>query len=179
MGRATLKSTLESINQQLDPKDELILIGDKLGYKSDLSKLWELASIYADIFEEVEGGDRGNVARHRGIELATCSHLIFMDDDDIYHPYAFDTIRRHADPHRPTIFKMWTASRLIPSDHHRIQFGDIGTPCFVIPNVKEKLGRWHPASEDLHGSDYNFIYETCQLMGEPVWRPEVIAVVRP
>jgi hypothetical protein len=63
----------------------------------------------------------------------------------------------------------------------RLWFGNVSTQMYVVPNDPSRLGSWTPHAPGLPqpGGDFTFITETVAKMGEPVWREEVIAVLRP
>ena len=96
-----------------------------------------------------------------------------MDDDDVYVDGAFAAMRAAAtqSPGRPLLFRMnhygtvlWQAAELV--------YGNVGTPMLVVPYDRERLGRWDV-------DDFHFIRQTLELQGEPVWREEVVATVKP
>ena len=129
---------------------------------------------------ENRDGDHGYSARERGAAIATGTHLAFLDDDDVYTEGAIQRMRDAACK-RPVIFRM---------DHHRhgimwrkkqLEFGNVGTPMFLVPNDPNKLGRWYPHQPELRepGGDFSFISGCVEAMGEPVWREEVTCMVRP
>jgi GT2 family glycosyltransferase len=130
---------------------------------------------------EVNGGDFGYTARRRGMELATGSHLAFLDDDDAYTERAVEFFRRFAHGDRPVIFKMQHPSHGILWRTQQLEFGNVGTPMFLVPNKPSKLGEWEPHAPGLPepGGDFTFISGCAEQMGEPIWRPEVVARVRP
>src|ERR671936_1149553 len=82
-GRATIHRTLKSIVPQLEPGDEVMIIRD-------------------------DSGDAGDTPRNDPMPRARGTHLLFMDDDDVYVPGALARIRRFADenPGRIGIFKL-------------------------------------------------------------------------
>jgi hypothetical protein len=45
----------------------------------------------------------------------------------------------------------------------------------VVPNIPGKVGRWNAR----RGGDWDFIQETVALLGEPVFRDEVLEEIRP
>jgi glycosyltransferase involved in cell wall biosynthesis len=153
-GRKTLQRTLKSIVPQLEPGDELMLIRD-------------------------DSGDAGDTPRNDAMPRARGTHLLFMDDDDIYVPDALAKMRRFADanPDRIGIFriqytvgpKRWQ----IPELKNR----NVSTQTFLVPNVPGKLGVWEHRGT-VHG-DYVFIEETARLQGEPAFVDEVTVRVRP
>jgi hypothetical protein len=53
-----------------------------------------------------------------------------------------------------------------------IRYGNMGTPMVVVPNDPARLPSWR-------FGDYEFIRDSCKRLGEPVWREDVVAVVRP
>lgn len=180
IGRATLAATLDSIQKQMFAEDEVVVVGDTLSY-------WEDPKISLSnrrlTFAEVEGGDRGNAARIRGMELATGTHLAFMDDDDAYIAGAFQAMHEYAQPDRITIFRMrhhpWQVIIPFENEWGNLKFGNVGTPCILVPNIPDKLGTWAPW-DGAAGSDFRFISETCEKLGtSPVWRREITSIVRP
>jgi glycosyltransferase involved in cell wall biosynthesis len=153
-GRKTLMRTLRSITPQLEPGDELMLIRD-------------------------DSGDAGDTPRNDAMPRARGTHLLFMDDDDVYVPDALAKMRRFADenPGRIGIFriqytvgpKRWQ----VPELRNR----NVSTQAFLVPNVPGKLGVWEHRGT-VHG-DYTFIEETARLQGNPVFVDEVTVRVRP
>lgn len=120
-----------------------------------------------------------------------------IDDDDIALPGALDMIRlaieTEALNHGPP---RWFAfqTRFGSNSHaagvtvwreKRVQLGDIGTPCIVMP-VSAK-SRWGTLGVDHFGRDYGAGYfGDFQLardleveLGPPVWVPHVVCEVRP
>lgn len=126
---------------------------------------------------QVHGGDHGYTARTRGIRLATGTHLAFIDDDDWYLPDAFTVMREHAHPDRPVIFRMRHPHGGIIWREPVLEFGNVSTQMFLVPNRPARLGEWEPHNPALvmPGGDYTFIRGCVERMGDPVWRPEMVA----
>jgi glycosyltransferase involved in cell wall biosynthesis len=117
----------------------------------------------------------GNAARQRTMLRARGSHLLFMDDDDLYAPGAFEAIVRAAaeNPARVHMFRMARPEGL--DDIWRtptLQEGNVSTQMVVVPNVAHKLGKWG----DRYEGDWDFISGTVSLLGAPVWHQDVIAI---
>lgn len=146
--------TIDSITSQLRHGDELILQRD-------------------------ESEDMGATPRTRGMLQATGDWLLFMDDDDIYLPEAFQRIREalRREPGRPHLFGMTSGQGWrLPQYGHVVKVTNVSTQMFVCPNVKEKLGEWGPR----RCGDYDFIASTLAYYPQgPVWHDEPIAVWRP
>jgi len=156
-GRSTLARTLASITPQLKPDDELIVKPD-------------------------DSGDWAATPRTAGMRQARGDYLLFMDDDDIYTPHAFEairsTIRQH--PNRPLMFKMKRGAPfhdVLPTRTDKVHLGQVSTQMFVVPNNPAKLGYWTNRYE----GDFDFIRSTLAYYAESdvVWAPEVIAEWRP
>ena len=129
---------------------------------------------------ENHDNDHGYGARMRGMAQASGTHLAFLDDDDVYAPGAIDVMRAcHAD--RPVIFRMDHPRHGIMWREPKLEFGNVGTPMFLVPNKPEQLGVWEPHMPGLKepGGDFTFIRGCCDVMGEPIWREEVICIVKP
>lgn len=101
-----------------------------------------------------------------------------MDDDDCYVPGAFDHIARAMAGRGVGIFRAkdlrnnriyWNTERLVE--------GNVTTQCYLIPNSKDKVGRFTTRYEH----DYDFITETVALQGglsNVRWMNEVICELR-
>ncbi len=152
-----LTRTLASIATQLRHGDELIVQRD-------------------------ETGDMAATPRTRGMQAATGDWLLFMDDDDVFAPSAFEIIRqaiRGTD--RPHVFGMrsgagWKGEPWsLPQSGHEVRVTNLSTQMVVVPNVKEKLGVWAPRRT----GDFDFIRGTLEHYPEgPHWHDEVIAIWR-
>lgn len=171
VGRASLAEALSSCADA----DEIVVVADEANDPVSLPVLPPNAVLCF-----VRGGDHGYTARTRGMEVATGTHLAFLDDDDIYTPDAISLLKQHACD-RPVVFRM---------DHYRhgilwrepvLEFGNVSTQMFVVPNVPEKLGVWAPHMPGLAepGGDYTFLAGCAANMGDPVWREELVAILRP
>jgi hypothetical protein len=146
--------TLESITTQLDPGDELFVLRD-------------------------DSGDAGDTPRNETMHRAAGSHLLFMDDDDVYVPGAFAKMRRFANenPGRIGIFRIEYTTGPKRWQVPELKNRNVSTQIFLVPNVPGKLGVWEHRGT-VHG-DYVFIEETARLQGEPVFVDEVTVRVRP
>ena len=153
-GRSTLHGTLASITEQLEPGDEVILRCSR-------------------------DEDFGNKARQSMIERAKGTHLVFMDDDDQFATGALTTIRRFAaeNPGRIGIFRMRYLDGRILWTEPVLRLRNVSSQMFCVPNVPGKLGRWEsPEYERI--ADYEFVRQTAELQGEPIFRDEVVAHIR-
>lgn len=155
-GRATLSAALGSVAPQLEPGDELLVLCNR-------------------------DRDFGNRARNDLISRARGTHLVFVDDDDEMLPGALARVRRwaEANPARVGIFKQ--VFDLQPSLPRVRELWDTGSPCYVVPNLPGKLGRFIPPPEEPkeRWADVMFIRTTCELQGEPVFVEEAISIFRP
>lgn len=154
IGRSTLTRSIESITHQLASGDQLIIKHDN-------------------------SGDFGATPRIQAIQEASGDYLLFMDDDDVFTPNAFETIRREVskNPYVPHIFSVeLPLGGTIPTDHE-IRVGNVTSQAFVIPNDKAKLGSWTKRYE----GDYDFIASTLAHYppNSVIFHPEVIAKMRP
>lgn len=172
LGRPSLEATLRSCAEA----DEIVVVLDTSRGGSLPCRL-PANAVFAEGIFGVTGGHAGRV---HGIGLATGTHLAFMDDDDVYAPGAIDVMREAACD-RPVIFRMDHYAHGILWRAPRIEFGNVSTQMYLVPNDPWRLGSWTPHMPGLKepGGDYTFIRETCALMGDPVWREEITSVLRP
>jgi glycosyltransferase involved in cell wall biosynthesis len=152
-GRPTLGRTLDSIAEQLQPGDEVIVSCNR-------------------------DGDYGNAARDGAMARADGTHLLFMDDDDQFARGAFTTIRRFAqeNPGRIGVFRMRFDHGLTLWTEPVVRLANVSGQMLCVPNVSEKLASWS-GGDDRHG-DFEFLRGTIALQGEPLFRREIIAFAR-
>lgn len=153
INRPELANTIKSITPQLASGDEIIICSDKTG-------------------------DWGATPRTKGMLQATGDILMWIDDDDVYTPDAFATVRAclKEKPH-PHLFRMVRNKPFNDVIHkkHEVVRGNVSTQMFVVPNDKKRLGKWGVK----YDGDFNFIESTLSLWGgNVVWREEVISVWR-
>jgi len=134
----------------------------------------------ARLIEGSWGVTGGHAGRVEGIKQATGTHLAFMDDDDEYTPGAMQLMREAACD-VPVIFRMAHYTHGVLWRNKRVQFGNVSTQMYLVPNDPERLGTWEPYAPGLAepGGDFTFMRQCVDKMGEPVWREEVIAILRP
>jgi glycosyltransferase involved in cell wall biosynthesis len=153
-GRRTLARTVAGIVAQLEPGDE-VLVGRN------------------------DAGDFGNSARQSMIERARGSHLLFMDDDDQFAAGALGAIRRFAaeSPDRIGIFRMRYLDGRMLWTEPVLRLRNVSSQMLCVPNIAGKLGRWE-SPDYPRIADFRFVEETARLQGEPVFREEVVALIR-
>jgi glycosyltransferase involved in cell wall biosynthesis len=151
-GRRSLAATLDSVAEQLQPGDELLVRCSN-------------------------DEDFGHSARQSLVERAAGTHLVFIDDDDQFARGALATMRAFAgeQPDRIAIFRMrYLDGRLLWTEPV-LRRSNVSTQMFCVPNVPEKLGRWETRE---YAADWRFISTTAKLQGEPIFREEVVAHIR-
>lgn len=183
LGRQELLRSLQScIEQGLLPGDEVIVVGDERD--GPLDRVKALCQQLGPQFRYV-GYDFGHMCwGHCGLtaamQEARGDYLVFNDDDDVFTSYALRSIRfaveRQQEP-VPHMFRFLTHYGIRAWVHPKVEQGNVGGHCIVVPNTPNRLGQWTCRYE----GDYDFIRSTVDLWGEDriVWRPEVIAVARP
>ena len=153
-GRKTILPALESITEQLVPGDEVIVRCSR-------------------------DEDFGNSARQSMIERAKGTHLLFMDDDDQFARGALATMRAFGREHpgRIGIFRMrYLDGRLLWTEPV-LRLRNVSSQMLCVPNVRGKLGPW-ASPEYERVADYEFVRATAELLGEPIFREEVVAHIR-
>lgn len=184
-GRPTLYATLHSVWMNgIQSTDEVLVIGD--GLQPEGRKISELFVDRLPVkYEETSpSGCVGAEQRNHGMEIATGSHLMFMDDDDVFTNGAISKGRNAAyyNPDRPVIFRMKSLAKRHPFDTlwngQILNHGNVSTQMFLLPNKKDLLGRWPSQA----GSDYAFMRHTVDKYPNQdrdiVWVNDVISEVR-
>jgi glycosyltransferase involved in cell wall biosynthesis len=153
-GRRSLAATLDSVAEQLQPGDELLV-------------------------RCTRDEDFGNAARRSLIERAVGTHLVFIDDDDQLARGALATMRGVAVEHpgRVAIFRMCYLDGRVLWHDPVLRERNVSSQMFLVPNVPDKLGRWENP-EYPRMADWSFIAETVRLQGEPLFREEIVAHIR-
>jgi glycosyltransferase involved in cell wall biosynthesis len=153
-GRRSLAATLDSLAEQLEPGDEVLV-------------------------RCTRDEDFGNAARRSLIERAEGTHLVFIDDDDQLARGALAAMRRVAREHpgRVAIFRMRYLDGRVLWREPVLRERNVSSQMFLVPNVPGKLGTWE-SPDYPRMADWSFISETARLQGEPLFREEVVAHIR-
>lgn len=173
LGRPSLERTLDSCRDA----DEVIVVLDTARGATRLPCSLPTNAVSTEGSFGVTGGHAGRV---HGIGLATGTHLAFMDDDDVYTPGAIQSICEAACD-VPVIFRMDDPLHGVIWREPVLRWANVSTQMIVVPNDPTRLGSWTPHMPGLPcpGGDYTFACETVARMGGPVWREEVISIIRP
>lgn len=168
LGRASLINTLRSI--ELWPDDEIIVIGNV----NETIVEHENGSRTRYVARE-KGNDWGHSERNAAMPMVRTPYMAHIDDDDLFdygtRALMADAIKQA--PGRPTIFRMRFPNGITLWAEPVIRCGNLGTPCFLIPNQPEMLGTWG----SFVGGDCWFL-ETSKWKPEDYnWREEVIALL--
>jgi glycosyltransferase involved in cell wall biosynthesis len=153
-GRRSLAATLDSVVEQLEPGDEILV-------------------------RCTRDEDFGNAARQSLLERAAGTHLVFIDDDDQLARGALATMRRVAEEHpgRIAIFRMRYLNGRVLWSEPVLRERNVSSQMLLVPNVPGKLGRWENP-EYPRMADWSFISKTAELQGEPLFREEIVAHIR-
>ena len=154
IGRRSLRQTLESIRPQLGADDQVLIVADKDGNVSRARKICLDVSagdprfVYAEKQHEEPG--IGDAQRNHGMQIASGTHLAFIDDDDVYADGALAAMRAAACD-RPAIFRMeYRRGRAFSEPERRLWqepelvYGNVSTQMFLVPNEPAGLGKWEP-----------------------------------
>jgi hypothetical protein len=163
VGKPSLAKTLASIETR--PGDEILVVGN-------IGMIEDKRVHYVPCHP---GGDWGHTERNFATPLARGQYIAHIDDDDVYVPGARvlmeDAIQvAHG---RPTIFRMQFPNGITLWQDPVIRCGNLGTPCFLIPNRPTMLGQWG----SFIGGDCHFLETSKWKAADYLWRPEVIALL--
>lgn len=167
VGKLSLHNTLDSIETR--EGDEILVVCDIFKVQVGTTRP-EVRVIHCPA-----GGDWGHSERNFATPLCRGKYIAHIDDDDVYRRGTRTLMQEVIEqtPQRPAIFRMQFPNGITLWQDPQIRCGNLGTPCFLIPNEPEKLGTWMPYV----GGDCAFL-ETSKWKSEDyVWRPEVIALL--
>lgn len=173
LGRPSLEATLASCAAA----DEIVVVLDTARGATELPCQLPSNAVFAQGEFGVTGGHAG---RAHGIQMASGTHLAFMDDDDTYVPGAISLMRAAACD-VPVVFRMDHYRHGVLWRNRQVEFGNVSTQMYVVPNDPARLGTWTPHVPGIPepGGDFTFLAETVALMGDPIWREEITTVIRP
>lgn len=188
VGRASLADALRSL-EGLEPGDQVIVVGD--GPQGQAEQIFFRQRRDGWLYLEVSvdpPSSYGNAQRDAAMAIATTDWLCFLDDDDVYTPGALATVRQSvaAQPGRPHIFRMrfgpgHHAHGLVLWQQPEVWASNIGTPMVVLPNRRYETSWMQHDRPGRQGwtSDFGFLSGAIAEAGDPVWRREIVATVRP
>lgn len=173
-GRPTLSRALQSLaDQPLQDGDEVIVTGAGADIQQT-AEAFGYRYLGAGPF-----GCWGQRERHEAMAYATGTHLVFLDDDDIYAPGAFAAMRAVCADHPdcPVMFRMIAPWGETLWRRPIVYEGNLGGPQFVTPNDPARLGAWGLRYE----GDFDFIVSTLARypQGALVWDQTVTYICRP
>lgn len=181
IGRPSLPKTLASINTDLA---EVTVVADTFEMGDTIQEaIHAEAATFGARYLEVDAGfhDWGSPQLQAGYAAAEGEYILNCGDDDVYEPFALETIKRAIDSIAAPVPMMFrTVLHPAPqrgNDHPVVLWADpelrnrnITGQCFVIPNDQSKIGRWDILV------DFGFITSTIDLWGGQVaWRTEIIS----
>lgn len=150
IGRDTLQRMIDSIAHQLTSDDYLTIIWDA---GSPSSVTVNTAATVFHIINSKPLGSWGHGSRTRWQNSLPGDFMINGDDDDMFTADAMTVIREHCLDNKLYVFEMEFEGGYRIPDHHKIEFGNIGTPCGVY--MHGELPEWGME----YGGDHVFYRE--------------------
>lgn len=178
-----LSRCLASIQYQLDPSDEVIVVGDT--HDGPLPGVEARVRDYGPQFRylSLDAGHHcfGHCPLNYAISEAQGGYIHCNDDDDVWTPDAVAHMRKGVQlyPELALLFRF--------RSYHGLDFWDIvgnmerhhiGGHCLVTPNVPGKVAQW---TCDYTG-DFDYVANTVEAFGgvqKAVWINEFVARARP
>ena len=200
-GRITLENTVASVLHQLAPEDELIVVGarapQQFPHPQGRFIHRDNGGVLANQLSVRTGRELGHPSgaeeRDLGDAAATGTHLLHIDDDDIFTKTAFAdiraAIRRH--PRHVLIAQMkygmkdqWVSPYSVDIDgeptlgvYEAVELGNFGGMCMVFPRVKPNP----PWADGKNSAEDFFVTKRyLEALGtDPIWPHITIGIVRP
>lgn len=155
-GRGTLQAMIDSIAPQLEKQDHLTLIFD-CELPEDL--IVETKAKIKMIVNPEPLGFWGHASRNKWQQKLAGDYHLNADDDDIYLPDAMKNIREKCTEKKLYVFQILLGQVNPIPRKHRIEIGNIGTPCGVYPPIKD-LPTWG----HVYGGDYEFFRDLAKQL---------------
>ena len=180
IGRDSLRATLASIASQWDGEQVIVIEDGYLGLASSTYDEFAYdfpAGAWCYLGHESMGG-YGHGLRNFCLDeqVVEGQWLATIDDDDVYLPGAFAYLREWCCD-SPVFFKMnfgpgSHAHGITTWQRQKLLLGEVGTPMILAPVCKARFGLYYDG-------DLVYAQSLVDEVGEPIWREEVIAEVRP
>lgn len=174
IARASLLATLASIAAGgVGQGDEVLVVPDgPTSARASVDQAIEASGLIGQcgvklIYPSTHLGHWGHGARNMAMMEAAGTHVVSIDDDDVYEPAAIEDIRAmiQGAPSRVHIWRMAHRSGVLWIDE-ALRQGNVGTPMFGVPRAF--AGQWGSRYE----GDYDYIHESLAKSGQPpVWHP--------
>ncbi len=183
-GRESLNDVILSIFRNGGTKvDEILVVGDGPQPMSRrIAGLMSSISGFPEVryFEHGPHRQTGGPQRNFGMTQATGTHLIAIDDDDLYVNDALTIVRQAILEHPLNVLLFKEESKVVRHSwgvvwkDKEIRRGNVGTQMVVAPNIPGRVGQWGSTYEN----DYDFIRSTVDLLprkdADVVWIDRVI-----
>lgn len=186
-GGGDLDLTLHSISTQATKSDYVIVIGDgpQPSIRASLEALNDsgVFPCHIQFLESERTNDFGHTQLNEAQLLnPKTSHLLIQDDDDIFLPRAFNSIREKVStaPDDAHIFRFYTNDHLLvwdDRDNHAIEETMIGSHNLVVPWDHQRLGRFTPR----YRGDFDWTKSTLEFYPEHKrhWHRSILTRQRP
>lgn len=178
-----LRRALNSIAPQLQPGDEVVVIGDT--HDGELPGVQATVKEYGYQFRylSLDAGHHcwGHCQLDYALMQARTDYIHCSDDDDIWTPHAAEAMRHAAkvNPGEPALFRFvsffgtvyWERAGLFERNH-------LGGHCLFLPNDPERIGKFYCG----YSGDFDYVHDTVQAYGGPervAWRDDIVCIARP
>ena len=178
--RSTLARTRASIDAQMLPGDEHIIVAD-----GEL-EAWVHDGPQVRLLSTPFVGGVGNPQRDAAINVARGDYLLFVDDDDVLADGALATIRPIVAQDAGALFifrSEYNGYAFVPDGTilwrtPRIVDGNVGTGMIVCPR-RPDLPSWCKHGMRTYNADMFFALEAAAVVGKVTWRSEILTRTRP
>lgn len=167
MGRKTLSRTLDSIEPQRSKEDEILVIGD--GPQPEAKRIVKTRGCGYRYLETKPTRKWGHAQRNLGMLEASGDFLAFMDDDDVYLPNAFKSMKDAAAARLDIglfLFRMKVGGVTIWRSKG-VSVGNVSTQMVLLKDRFKYFEIWKPNPQTKDGGcgDYLFIKNISELIG--------------
>jgi len=173
IGRQSLTDVIQSIQAQLNPEDELIVVADGVDARRRCQP--DIPGVIYTLHSDPDS-EYGHAQRNFGRSIATGDLIWNVDDDDFVKPTALESIRREMTGFRqPTIFKMVHLGHTIWGDRST-RTGNVSGQMLIIPN-DPTIPQWSVPCADAPRGDGEWI-RAVEAQQDLRWVEPVIYEIR-